>query len=83
MAIDIVAYLKFHIESVEEQIAERKKKYPYVNSFYEFSLDEDGVPYSEGNYNDCYADGYENGCRRGELEALRDILQKITMGVDV
>jgi hypothetical protein len=83
MTIDIVAYLKFHIADIEEQLARHKEKNPHVNSFYGISIDEDGIPYSHGNYDDCYSDGFENGCRQGELAALRDILEKITLGPQV
>jgi len=42
-------------------------------TFYEVSLDRDGMPYSHGNSNDVYDDGYHNGTQNGEYELAEKI----------
>lgn len=42
-------------------------------TFYEVSLDRDGMPYSHGNSNDVYDDGYQNGTQNGEYELAKKI----------
>ncbi len=42
-------------------------------TFYEVSLDSDGMPYSHGNSNDVYDDGYHNGTQNGEYELANKI----------
>lgn len=44
-------------------------------SFYDVSLDDDGVPYSEGNYSDVYDDAYNNGITQGEYDLASKILR--------
>jgi hypothetical protein len=48
-------------------------------TFYEVSLDRDGMPYSHGNSNDVYDDGYHNGTQNGEYE-LADKIYRILHG---
>jgi hypothetical protein len=54
-----------------------KEDRPYEDSltFYEVSLDRDGMPYSHGNSNDVYDDGYHNGTQNGEYELAEKILR--------
>jgi hypothetical protein len=42
-------------------------------TFYEVSIDSDGVPYSSGNSNDVYDDGYNNGTQNGEYDLAKKI----------
>ena len=47
-------------------------------SFYDLSLDSEGMPYSFGNADDVYSDGFENGCTSGAYDLaiqINDILQ--------
>jgi hypothetical protein len=44
-------------------------------TFYEASINSDGVPYSSGNSNDVYDDGYHNGTTSGEYELAKKILR--------
>ena len=42
-------------------------------TFYDVSMDKDGMPYSHGNSNDVYDDGYHNGTQNGEYELAEKI----------
>jgi TolA-binding protein len=44
-----------------------------VQTFYDISIDEDGVPYSSGNVNDVYDDAYNNGTQNGEYDLAKKI----------
>lgn len=48
-----------------------------LEDFYEIGLDEDGVPYSYGNADDVYSDGYNAGVVAGEYELAIRIQQMI------
>lgn len=54
-----------------------------VLTFYEIGVDEDGVPYSDGNVNDVYDDGYNNGITCGEYEFAEKILRILLGEEDV
>jgi hypothetical protein len=43
-------------------------------TFYDISLDAEGMPYSHGNSNDVYDDGYSNGVTQGEYDLASKIL---------
>lgn len=52
-------------------------------SFYDVSLDKDGIPYSEGNTSDVYDDAYNNGISQGEYDLASKILRILHGGTDV
>lgn len=49
------------------------------DSFYELGLDRDGMPYSHGNSDDVYSDGFSNGELDGKYYLAKEILEM--MGV--
>ena len=52
-------------------------------SFYDVSLDKDGVPYSDGNTSDVYDDAYNNGITQGEYDLASKILRILYGETDV
>lgn len=44
-------------------------------TFYNMGLDNDGMPYSFGNADDVYSDGFQYGSREGEYELAKKILR--------
>lgn len=52
-------------------------------TFYDVSIDRDGMPYSHGNSNDVYDNGYRNGTRNGEYELAEKILRILLGETDV
>ena len=52
-------------------------------SFYDVSLDDDGMPYSHGNSSDVYDDGYGNGVTQGEYDIASKILRILHGETDV
>ena len=51
-------------------------------SFYDVSLDDDGIPYSAGNTSDVYDDGYSNGVTQGNYDLASKIL-RILLGKEM
>jgi hypothetical protein len=52
-------------------------------TFYDVSIDRDGMPYSHGNSNDVYNNGYHNGTQNGEYELAEKILRILYGETDV
>lgn len=77
--INIVQYLEEEIKKLEQDLVEcSTEREREITSFYDVSIDEDGVPYNMGNYNDVYDDGYSNGEQQGRLDALKIVLDHMT-----
>lgn len=50
------------------------------DNFYELSLDAYGCPYSFGNADDVYNDGFENGVKNGEFNLAKELLKMLSKG---
>ena len=61
--------LKQIIKRSEDVLGSEEKE-----SFYHMSLDDDGMPYSFGNADDVYSDGFDNGCSEGSYSLARELL---------
>lgn len=49
-------------------------------SFHNLGLDKDGMPYSFGNADDVYNDGFHNGSYDGEMDLINQLLGMIDAG---
>lgn len=80
MKEELIKHLQGKIESIltnlKTECEEREIDYN-SSSHYDLSI-EDSIPYSEGNYTDCYDDGYKRGQEDAELETLQSILKYIS-----
>lgn len=56
------------IKRAENRLIEQEKE-----TIFDLGLDEYGVPFSNGNSDDVYSDGYENGMLQGEYDTARKI----------
>ena len=48
-----------------------------LDCFYQTGLDKEGSPFSYGNFNDCYSDGYGFGEKDGRLDLINTILNDL------
>lgn len=69
---DIIADYEARLNALKENLDEHKKE-----NFYDAGLDEYGMPYSFGNADDVYSDGFENGIKDGSLDAFNEIITKL------
>jgi len=74
-------YVLNYISALEDELEETKKERDRIDDdsfgFYECGVDGDGIPYSHGNSNDVYDDGFMWGSKVGEEDALLEVLKKI------
>ena len=68
--------------NINEELLEKLQQV-YINlledepedGYYHLYYGEDG-PFSRGNYDDCYNDGYESGVDEGKLDILKMLFEK-------
>ena len=64
-------------EARMKEFAEEREVELSEASAYNWSLDEDGVPYSHGNSDDVYSDGFTNGHSDGQYDLAVELLAVI------
>ncbi len=67
--------IKDHRSKLKEVLAEKQEENSDA-SFYDLYLDEDGIPYSFGNADDVYSDGFNAGTYQGMNDML-DIVEEL------
>ena len=80
MKQELMKYLQEKINVIETDLiyeCQELQINPAESIHYHLRLDEGGEPFSNGNSDDCYSDGYDMGEKDGELQALKLILEYI------
>lgn len=84
--LDLIYNLVNKVLADGDAVLERlraEKPHEDMVTFYDVSIDRDGMPYSHGNSNDVYDDGYHNGTQNGEYELAEKILRILLGETDV
>lgn len=77
---DVVKYCNELISNLNKEIEEFEEDYENeFSSFYDMGIDKYGAPNSEGNYNDTYSDGFDNGEMQGKYNLAHKILKLLSL----